>query len=249
MKEFFKENKKVAFILILVIVILLLNFVFIGFIYFIDVLGRTLLIGAFRFIPVDPSKTSSIYEYLSLYSQFLNVLVMGILTFGLFLFAYRDYIYNHIADVSIKMVVSHQVKIAVNKYTTKFHIPLAFQNNSKKAGIINDVILVFEADGQEHKFYTENTTTVHISKEKGHTLFDTLDDEPFSATPIKGEDAIRKIVTFGMSENLHIQYEPSKAYKMTFYFEKQKEVFYLSFTNDEFYQIFKFKEEDRSKII
>lgn len=243
------KNKKIKPSLIILVVILTIisPFMFMGLVYLLDRVGSVLLGDVFRIISIDVTIKSSVYEYLYLYSQYLNVIVMGMLTLGLFIFAFRDFLYNHIDKAKIEMFVANYITIAVNKHTTRFHCTLSFKNNSKKSEVIEDVKLSFFVNGQEYKFYTENELiTERVRTMDGGIVYDTIDLGPFSGTPIRGEDVIKKYVNFKMERYIDIVYEANRDYKLVFKYDDQEIKYKLVFSDDNILKINQFKSEIRS---
>ena len=209
-------------------------FILMGIVYFIDFFGGQLVGNVFHIVPVDKNIPASIYEYLYLYSQYLNVLVMGVLTLGLCIFAFKDFIYKHLTEVKIKLYVGERIKIAVNQNRTYFHIPLIFKNDSPKSGVIENIEMIFDVNSITYNYVTENEI-IESTKfmEGGKVKYDTFDGEPFSCTPIEGEGVIRKIVTFNTAQDNNIEYRANEKYYLIFKFGTDEQRLELSFNQSE----------------
>lgn len=234
------KNHKIKFALG-VISTLISPFILMCIVYGIDSLGGQLIGDMFHIVPVDKSKSASIYEYLYLYSQYLNVIVMGILTLGLCVFAFKDFIYRHFTEVKIKLYVGENIKIAINHERTYFHIALAFKNESPKSGIIDNIEMIFEVNNVNYNYTTRNEMIEKFVEREGETKKDIFDGEPFSYTPIEGEGAIRKFVTFDTGEYYNMDYRVNEKYYLKFKFGSDEQIFELSFNQNEIDTIEEYK--------
>lgn len=171
---------------------------------------------------------------------------MGALTLGLFVFAFKDFVYKHLTETKIKLYIGNRIKIAINRHKIYFHIPLAFKNDSPKSGIIEAIEMTFKVNSTNYKYVTENEIIERIEQDKnGHTIYNTLDGEPFSCTPIEGEGVIRKTVTFNMADYTDIKYNSNETYYLIFKLRLDEQRFKLSFSQFEINNINKMKEEFR----
>lgn len=222
-------------------------FILMGIVYSIDFLGGNLVGDVFHIIPVDKKVSASIYEYLYLYSQYLNVIVIGALTLGLFVFAFKDFVYKHLTETKIKLYVGTRIKIAINRHKTYFHIPLTFKNDSPKSGVIEDVKMILKVNNIEYHYVTENEIIVNVRRDNQDNIkYDTLDGEPFSCTPIEGEGVLRKTITFNMVNYTDINYHANEIYYLIFKFGVEEQWFQLSFSQFEIDNINRLKNENRA---